>query len=426
MKIKVKKMDYDEVMALPRPGHRHPKRPNILFRTLLKIASQGDLKDANFCYTLNGMEKLPDEPCMILMNHSSFIDLEIVSSVFYPKPFSIVCTADGFVGKEWLMRQLGCIPTRKFVTDFGLMADIKTALENNKTSVLMYPEASYSFDGTATALPRGLGILLKRLGVPVLMVRTYGAFARDPLYNGLQKRRVDVSAEISVLFSREELGELKSDQMDERLDRAFSFDHFAWQKENNIKITEPFRADGLERILFQCPVCGKTAETEGKGITFTCKACGQSWKLAENGELINEKGLGFAHIPSWYAWERDEVRRELEAGTYLLDTPVRILVMVDYQAIYDVGIGRLRHNNTGFRLEGCDGKLCFTRSPMENYGLYADYYWYEQGDVIAIGDADVMYYCLPEEHIPVAKARLAAEELYKLKKAERKKRVKAI
>lgn len=34
-------------------------------------------------------------------------------------------------------------------------------LKDLKSSVLMYPEASYSFDGTCTALPRKMGVLLK-------------------------------------------------------------------------------------------------------------------------------------------------------------------------------------------------------------------------------------------------------------------------
>ncbi len=425
MKIKVKKLDYDKVVALPRPKHKPPKKTSLFFRTLLKIVSQGDLKDADFSYRLVGMDRLPEEPCLILMNHSSFIDLEIVSSVFYPKPFSIVCTSDGFVGKEWLMRSLGCIPTKKFITDVSLIADMKAALEEKKTSVLMYPEASYSFDGSATALPRGLGLLLKRLAVPVLMVRTYGAFARDPLYNCLQKRKVKVSAEIYSLFTKEEVASLDRKTLDEKLDEAFTFDHFTWQRENNVRITEPFRADGLERILYKCPVCGKEEMTEGKGEDFTCKACNLSWHMDELGRLENAEGKGFSHVPDWYAWERSEVKRELEEGSYLLDTPVKILMLVDYKAVYDVGEGRLRHNSEGFRLDGCEGKLHFERGPLDNYGLYADYYWYELGDVIAIGDENAVYYCFPEKGVPVAKARLAAEELYKMKKAERKSRVKA-
>jgi hypothetical protein len=57
-----------------------------------------------------------------------------------------------------------------------------------KTSVLMYPEACYSFDGTATTLPRKMGILLKKYDVPVLMIETSGLFNRNPLYNELKIR----------------------------------------------------------------------------------------------------------------------------------------------------------------------------------------------------------------------------------------------
>ena len=116
----------------------------------------------------------------------------------YPRPFNIVCTSDGFVGKEWLMRHLGCIPTQKFVSDLGLVRDMLYAVRELHSSVLMYPEASYSFDGTATPLPEGIGKCVKMLGVPLVMIHTYGAFARDPLYNGLQLRKV-YEKTISVL-----------------------------------------------------------------------------------------------------------------------------------------------------------------------------------------------------------------------------------
>ena len=88
-------------------------------------------------------------------------------------------------------------------------------------------------------------------------------------------------------------------------------------------------------------------------------------------------------------------------------------MMVDYQAIYMVGSGRLVHDNSGFHLTGCQGKLDYIRPANQCYGLYADYYWYELGDIICIGDRDTQYYCFPENHVPVAKARLATEELYK-------------
>ena len=317
------------------------------------------------------------------------------------------------VGKSWLMRRIGCIPTKKFVSDLGLIRDIKHAI-SRKTSVLMYPEAGYSFDGRATAMPK-LGKLFKMLDVPVAYIETKGAFARDPLYNGLQIRRVPVSADVRVLFSRDEVRSMSVEELDAKVEFAFSFDNFAWQRECGIKIAVNFRADGLERILYRCAHCGKEGHMLGEGVKLTCRACGKSYTLTELGELSADVGkTEFSHIPDWYEWQRGEVRRELQEGTYALDIPVDIAVMTDYKALYQVGSGRLVHTLEGFYLTGCDGKLEYRQPARASFGLNADYFWYELGDIICIGNSQMLYYCFPPKEVPVAKARLAAEELYKL------------
>ncbi len=421
MKIATKHLSYDQVMARKRPKHRKPLRPNRLLQLVIRILSIFDLAPVNFTYDTHGMEKIgKKEPCLILMNHSSFIDLKIASRIFFPRRYGIVCTSDGFVGfgMELLMRLIGCIPTQKFVTDVSLIKDMEYLLKKKKCSVLMYPEASYSFDGTATPLPRKMGVLLKKLGVPVVTVITQGAFARDPLYNCLQKRKVNVRADVTCLATAEEIKSMPVAKLDQLLDDAFSFDNFKWQQENDIRINEPFRADGLNRILYRCPHCHTEGNTEGKGTTLTCHNCGKVYELNDLGYLkATDSDAAFTHIPDWYAWERAQVRKELEEGSYRLETDVQIGMMVDYKAIYMVGNGKLVHDENGFRLTGCDGKLTYEQGPLSCYGLYADYYWYELGDVICIGNHDALYYCFPQGGGDVvAKTRLAVEELYKMKK----------
>ncbi len=411
-------MSYKEVEALPAPSRKLPKKPGKVFRFLMKALGAGDLKETSFVNTFTGgLDGLPEEPSLILMNHSSFIDLEIAANIIYPSPFAIVCTSDGFVGKEWLMRNLGCIPTNKFVTDVGLIGDMKYALEKNRTHVLLYPEASYSFDGRATPLPRRLGVMLKKLGVPVMMIRTYGAFTRDPLYNMLQKRKVNVRSETSLLFPREQLKDMSVDGIDKALDEAFSFDNFKWQKENGIEIREEFRADGLERILFRCPCCETEGFMKGSGTKISCESCGASWELDEFGELKGEGG--FDSVPAWYDWERSEIAREIDEGRFLIDCDVNILVLRDFKAVYDIGKGHLTQDGSGIHLTGGAGLLDFTRPASASYSLYSDYFWYEIGDMICIGNKEFLYYCFPdpEARVPVAKARIGAEEAYKRAKA---------
>ena len=416
MKIKTKRLPYEKVMALPRNKHRNPLKPLFLLQLVVRVLAIFDLFPTKFTYKTHGMEKIKkNEPCLILMNHSSFIDLKIVSKIFFPKRYGIVCTSDGFVGKNWLMRLLGCVPTRKFVSDISLIRDMEYLLKKKKVSVLMYPEAGYSFDGTATPLPRKMGVLLKKLNVPVVTVITQGAFARDPLYNCLQKRKVTVRADVTCLATPEELKTLTVAELDARLDEAFSFDNFRYQQENKIRIDEPFRADGLNRILYKCPHCNAEGQTVGQGVTLTCKSCGKVYTLDEYG-CLQAENAAFTHIPDWYAWERQEVRKELEEGTYRLEKDVDIGILVNTKALYMVGEGKLIHDENGFRLTGCDGKLQYEQGPLACYSLNSDYYWYEIGDVICIGNHDALYYCFPKDGDVVAKTRLAAEELYKLKK----------
>ena len=296
---------------------------------------------------------------------------------------------------------------------------------------MLYPEASYSFDGTATPLPESLGKCLKVLKVPVVMIETFGAFARDPLYNGLRLRNVPVSAKVTYLLSPEEIQEKKVFELNAILKERFSFDYFKWQKEQGIRITEDFRAIGLERVLYKCPNCMAEGQTKGEGTTLLCQACGKKWELTPLGEMqalpgntnteswqesaAEEEQTEFSHIPDWYAWQRSQVREEIKKGTYQLDIPVDISILKDTKAIYQIGEGRLVHHKDGFTLTGGDGKLHYCQSPKASYSLYADYFWYELGDIICIGDAKTLYYCFPKEaNIPVAKTRLATEEMYQL------------
>ena len=484
MKIKLIESSYDEVKKIKKPHHEKPIRPNLFFRTLMKLVALPDLLSTHFKSKWIGMERLgKKEPALFLMNHSSFIDLEIVASLLYPRPFNIIATGDGFIGKDWLMRHIGCIPTNKFVTDPTLVRDIIYAVRKKHDSIVLFPEAGYSFDGTSTTLPETTAQLIKMLKIPVVMIHAFGAFSRDPLYNNLQRRKVDVSATVTYVLSPEEIAEKSVEEINEIVNREFSFDNFEWQHRRHISIKEDFRADGLNRVLYKCPHCLAEGKTIGEGTVLRCLECGASYTLDEYGYLIpspdnppladcaqaacecgtvsctfvtkagpcdensssaskntseeptadaedrsatdsdtkkqescskDEKPISFSHVPDWYRWERECVREELERGEYSLDVPVDICMTVDTKHLYHIGLGRLRHSESGFVLDSEDGTLHYEQKPKASYTVNSDFNWYEIGDVISIGNNENLFYCFPTcEGDVVAKTRLAAEELYK-------------
>lgn len=421
MKIKIIDKTYSEVMALPQPKHEKPKRMGMFWRVLIKLLSSINLHRYHVEYREEGMEKLSrEEPCLVLMNHSSFIDMQMVGDYLFPRPFSVVTTTDAYVGLAWVLKQIGCIPTQKFVPDITLIRDMSYALHKKGSTVVMYPEACYSFDGTSATLPDSIGKLLKMLKVPVVTIITHGAFLREPLYNMLRHRKVNISADVTYLLSPEEIAQLTPEQINERVGEAFGFDHFRRQQENKIRIAEDFRADGLERVLYQCPHCLGEGCTEGKGVYLTCHRCGKTYELTEFGALRALDGdSAFTHIPDWFDWEREQVKAEIERGEYLLDVDVDIYMLVDYRAIYRVGEGHLIHNAQGFLLTGCEGELHYEQPPLSSYSINADYYFYEIGDMISIGNRRHLFYCFPKNtQAIVAKAKMATEEMFLLERAK--------
>ena len=242
MKTTVKKMDFEKVMALPRPKYKKPRKPGIFWRVLIWLLTFVGMAGTRFRYETEGLDGLgKEEPCLILMNHTCFQDMEVAHRILFPRCFQIVSSNDGFIGlfglMEWLMRTIGCIPTQKFISDIQLVQDIEYCFKTLKTSVLMYPEACYTFDGTATTLPRKFGILLKKFDVPVVMIETFGAFSRNPLYNELKIRKhVPITAKAYLLYSREDIRNKSVAELSDGVEAAFGFDHFRWQKRAEIRL----------------------------------------------------------------------------------------------------------------------------------------------------------------------------------------------
>ena len=418
MKIKILDKSYDEVMAIKPPEHHKPKKTNIFWQTLTKVISQPALISSHFTHSEVGMERLgKNEPALILMNHAGFIDFEIAYSMLYPRKFNTVAAFETFMGLDWLMRSIGCFSTRKYIADLVLIRDIKHCLTENNSSVLMYPEAVYTLDGTCVTLPSTLPKFVKMLGAPLCILKTHGVYLHVPAYGYVEKRDVPIHAELSYILSPEEIKEMSVEEIKEVLDREFSFDDFRWQKENHIIIDEPYRAHGLHRILYKCPHCKKEGKMQSSGINLTCEACGKTWELTELGYLKATEGeTYFDHVPDWYRWERECVRQEVLDGKYGFDVPCDIMMVVDSKALYRVGSGRLSHNmEEGFHLTGCDGKIDYRQSSKSMYTCEATPYWYEIGDVIGMGNSQALYFAFPTEHREVVgKVKLAVEEIFKI------------
>ena len=421
-KIDYKKCTYEEFTSLEPMKHMQPRSPKLFWRLLAWALSASDLKKAHFTYKNVNMDRLgKKEPALILMNHSGFLDFEIAIHALWPKKVNIVTGLGGCINKENIMRDVGCIPTRKFTTDFTLVKDMKYCINNLKTSVLMYPEADYSYSGCAHTLPSSLGGLVKLLEAPLVVIETIGAFSNDPIYCKSEARNLHVSAEVRYVLSPDEIKQMSADEINEVIKKEFTFDGFRWQQKNKIVIDAKDRAKDLHKILYKCPHCQSEGKMEGAGTTITCHSCKKSWELTNLGYIKALSGeTEFDHLPDWYEWQRDCVRNEILAGEFGFEERVNIYAIVNTKALYILGEGKVSYDINGIRIVGYDGKLDFYKSSKSMYAIGADLHWPNVGDGICFGDNNVTYFASPIDngHL-VVKSRLASEEIYKILKEKK-------
>ena len=403
---------------------KYPIRQPRFFTWLIWLLSKIMLTGKNYKIEKINTENLKP-PYILLSNHLYFVDFELAALATYPHRINNVVSIDGYYRRPWLMVLIGAICKRKFTNDLHLVKSIRRVLQKGDV-FCMYPEARYSPDGTTAILPESIGKLIKMNKVPVACMLHRGNHLRTPFWNFRKPRKVPLHTTFTQILTAEQVAELSVDEINKIVREALDYDEYRYQKENGIKITEPFRAEGLHKILYQCPACKTEHKMASKGAEIFCEECGKRWTLLEDGNLkANEGETEFSHIPDWFAWERTEVRKQVENGTYHFEDTVDVFSLPRCWRYFHLGDAKLTHNiNDGFTLtghyRGKDYKI--ERKPLGQIGLHVeyDYCYLKPFDCIDISTDKDSFYCYPTKQNVVTKLSFATEEIYRLKSLEAK------
>ena len=93
-----------------------------------------------------------------------------------------------------------------------------------------------------------------------------------------------------------------------------------------------FRKDGTIQVIGNVDGEERYDGDTSPHSHFICRSCGKVYTLTPYGHLEATDGdAAFTHVPDWYKWEREQVRKELEDGTELFYTSlVNKVVAEDY------------------------------------------------------------------------------------------------
>ena len=392
---------------------RPPVRQRWFLRPVTWLISFPTVWASRLRITRNGAGDLKP-PYLLLCTHMAFVDFMVTTAAIFPHRGHYVVAIDGFIGREWLLRNVGAICKRKFTNDITLVRQIKRVIDRGDILVL-YPEARYSLAGTSAVLPDSLGKLVRLTGAPVAVLNMHGNYLSSPCWN-LKKRKVPLAADFSKILTAEETRSLPVSEINERIRRAFEYNEYKWQKDNKIQITEKDNAKGLHKVLYQCPACRTEYKMESAGVSLRCGHCKKSWTLSPLGELTADTGeTEHADVPSWYEFQRREVRRHIESGTYEISDEVDIDALPNARGYINLGRGRLTHNLEGFRLESvyAGGEISLHKTPASMYSCHIEYDYDKRGDCIDLSTLEDTYYIYPLNlRSCVTKIALATEELF--------------
>lgn len=356
-------------------------------------------------------------PVLCLSNHASMIDFPIAVSAMKQFGTTWVAAIEEFDGREWLFRKMGMIPKRKFTHGTVTVKHIIRAVKKKGVTVTMYPEARFIVGGIGEQLDGGLGKLVKKLGVPVIRLRIENNFLRSPQWCKHPYKDIPVTAKATVLISKEETQSLTAEELQKRIEESFVYDQYKYQYENKLEMKSKNRALGIHKILYKCPHCGAEFKTDSDGTHVWCNECGHKWEMDGYSRLHAVEGeTYFEHVPDWYLWERAEVRKEIEAGTYRFEDAVTVYEHINSKLLERQGVVNCVHDANGFTFNGIldnGEKFELNKSVASMYSIHIDYDFRKKGNAFDIATDQKSYFMYPVTATnPLTKLQFAVEELY--------------
>lgn len=356
-------------------------------------------------------------PFLVLGTHNSFTDFYVSPLCLAPYRANYISELEGFeMYGEWIYRQVGCLGTRKFINDQALIKNIRKVIDRGDIMVI-YPSARYANVGTDSELPMSVAKLARMLKVPVVTLNMQGNYLLSPIWNLKERKSVKLHADVDLALTAEQVRTLSTEQIHKILEEKLKFDEYKYQRDNNMVIADDFRAEGLQKPLYQCRCCGKEFSMTTKGSKIKCSSCGAEYEMDELGTL--HKGDESLYIPDWYEWERQNVHKQIDEGKYRFDGKVHIEALPNAVNFVDCGEGRLIHDKDGFTLEYYDYRndkrdtLHF--APKSTISIHTEYDYRGKGECITLSTYDDTFFIYPRcEGFSATKLQFATEYMAKL------------
>ena len=226
-----------------------------------------------------------------------------------------------------LMRACGIIEKNQFQTSVMDLRRMRAVLDNNGI-LMFYPAGLMSESGMSTPIPQATGKSLRWFDADIYVAKVRGSYLSQPKWSK-KIRRGKLTLDVYKLASREEIAAMTNEQLHQLVEEHMAFDAYRYNDAQKIPYENGDHIEGLENVLYQCPVCGQEfTMTAAAKNTLSCSSCGYTVQSDVYGMLTAQNGheTVFRYPSDWHAHIEENVRQNIQANPdYRLETQATIL-----------------------------------------------------------------------------------------------------
>ncbi len=285
-------------------------------------------------------------PFVIIANHQAALDFANLIGVSR-EHVSFIISSSFFNTNpiKGLLDKAGMIPKQQFQTGVRELKRMRSVIDNG--GILgIYPAGLMCEDGLSTPIPVATYKFLQWLKADIYMARTYGTYFVMPKWSK-KKRPGKTFLDVYKLFDKDELADMPIAEIKARTDEALLFDAYREQEKYMVKYKGGNNVEGLENVLYKCPLCGEEFSIKVKNTdTLYCEACGYEERCDEYCFLnkTSEVGTEIRYVSDWARHIYDELKREILEGGFTEISAKTSVSMIDYEEreFKNVGNGEIR------------------------------------------------------------------------------------
>jgi len=362
--------------------------------------------------------KLPKPPYLLICNHASFMDFYTAIKVTEPHQPYWVSTIEEFIDKDFIFRELGILPKRKFTNDPISAKMMMEVLKDRKKILIIYPEARYSFIGKMERIERGIASIAKVCNVPIVLIKNHGHFLRDPQWGDHHVRKIrPIHSTVKCIISKKYIKELSVDEIYQTIVENLKYDEEQYQIDNHILNTYKNRAVGIEHILYKCPHCGEEFKMTSFGSHFKCENCKKEYSYNSDGTISCINGeTKFSRISQWYEYEKECVKNEVKNNRYYFKDEVRL----EHLDGVKVGFSPLKGKyyltqsvKDGIKVIDEDNKVIISKMPLQTFAIHVEFDYKHKGGCVDLATNEDTYFVYPlhfQSHL--TKIHFATEAIF--------------